>query len=54
MTDRLEALLERTIKRKGEDSPVVQMLRNQISSEKRGAFADRDRQLVVTGAKPPA
>ncbi len=50
----LEEQLERCIKRQGENSPVVQMLRNQISSEKRGVLADRDRQLIVTGAKPPA
>lgn len=44
MTDRLEERLERTIKRQGEDSPVVQMLRDQISAEKRDAFTDQDRQ----------
>ena len=44
MTDRLDRLLERTIKRQGEDSPVVKMLRDQISAEKRDAFTDHDRQ----------
>ncbi len=49
----LEEQLERCIKRQGEDSPVVQMLRDQISAEERGAFTDHDRQLWVTGTKPP-
>jgi hypothetical protein len=54
MTDRLDRLLERTIKRQGEDSPVVQMLRDQISAEKRDAFTDQDRQRWITGSKPPS
>ena len=47
----LEERLERCIKRQGEDSPVVQMLRDQISASKRDAFTDRDRQRWITGAK---
>ena len=50
----LEERLERCIKRQGEDSPVVQMLRDQISAEKRDAFTDRDRQRWITGSKPPS
>jgi|TARA_R100000808_G_C2119823_1_gene131386 hypothetical protein len=50
----LEEQLERCIKRQGEDSPVVQMLRDQISAEKRDAFTDQDRQRWITGSKPPS
>ena len=46
--------MERCIKRQGEDSPVVQMLRDQISAEKRDAFTDQDRQRWITGSKPPS
>ena len=45
-----EERLELYIKRQGENSPVVQLLSDQISVTKRDAFTDRDRQSVIAGS----
>lgn len=43
----LQEQLERLISRKGEDSPLVQMLRNQIAAEKLGKGLE---ELYLTGS----
>ena len=49
----LQEQLDRLIQRKGEDSPLVQMLRNQITAEKSGKTFQ---ELYLTGSvkKQPA
>lgn len=42
----LESQLARVIKRQGEDSPVVQLLRNQIKAEKSRKTSLNDRWLT--------
>ncbi len=43
----LQEQLDRLISRKGEDSPLVQMLRNQIAAEKSGKSLE---ELYLTGS----
>jgi hypothetical protein len=52
MSKNLERQLQRAVKNLGEDSFVVKTLRDQISSESRHVFTDRERNLWITGSKP--